>query len=44
MFKEPARKALQKMLKANAFYDGPLDGDFGKSTQTAIRKAYGLPG
>jgi len=44
MFKTPARKALQKLLKANAFYDGPVDGDFGKSTQTALQKAYGLPG
>jgi hypothetical protein len=44
MFKTPARKALQKILKSNAFYDGPLDGDFGKSTQTALKKAYGLPG
>ena len=43
MFKAPARKALQKLLKENSFYSGPLDGDFGKSSQAAIRKAYGLP-
>ena len=42
MFKPPARKALQKILKERNFYDGPLDGDFGKSTQKAIRKAFGL--
>ncbi len=42
-FKPAARKALQKLLKENSFYDGPLDGDYGKSTQSAIRKAYGLP-
>ena len=42
MFKPPARKALQKLLKARNFYDGPLDGDFGKSTQRAIRMAFGL--
>ena len=43
MFKAPARKALQKLLRENSFYSGPLDGDFGKSSQAAIRKAYGLP-
>ena len=42
MFKPPARKALQKILKERSFYNGPLDGDFGKSTQTALRKAFGL--
>ena len=42
MFKPPARKALQKILKERSFYAGPLDGDFGKSTQNAIRKAFGL--
>ncbi len=44
MFKQPARKALQKILKEHSFYAGPLDGSFGKSTQTAIKKAFGLPG
>ena len=44
MFKPPARKALQKILKEHSFYSGPLDGDFGKSTQTAIKKAFGLAG
>ena len=44
MFKQPARKALQKILKENSFYTGPLDGDFGKSTTTAIKKAFGLAG
>ena len=42
MFKAPARKALQRILKEHSFYDGPLDGDFGKSTQKAIRLAFGL--
>ncbi len=42
MFKAPARKALQKILKEHAFYDGPADGAFGKGTQTAIKKAFGL--
>ena len=42
MFKEPARKALQKLLKERSFYDGPLDGDFGPGTQASIRKAFGL--
>lgn len=42
MFKEGARKALQKILKTYSFYDGPLDGDFGPSTQAALRKAFGL--
>ena len=32
----------KKILKERSFYNGPLDGDFGKSTQTAIRKAFGL--
>ncbi|MBC7737205.1 MAG: caspase family protein [Candidatus Saccharibacteria bacterium] len=44
MFKQPARKALQKILKENSFYTGPIDGDFGKSTTTAIKKAFGLAG
>ena len=44
MFRQPARKALQKLLKDNSFYTGPLDGDFGKSTQTALKKAFGLTG
>jgi uncharacterized protein len=42
MFKEPARKELQKLLKERSFYDGPLDGDFGPGTQKSIRKAFGL--
>ena len=44
MFKQPARKALQKILKEHSFYNGPLDGNFGKSTATAIKKAFGLAG
>lgn len=44
MFKPLARKALQKILKERSFYTGPLDGDFGKSTQTAIKKAFGRAG
>jgi uncharacterized protein len=42
MFKPPARMALQKLLKQHDFYSGPLDGNFGKSTQKAIRIAFGL--
>ncbi|WP_322867365.1 caspase family protein [Aquicoccus sp. G2-2] len=42
---EPAtRKALQKKLKENAFYAGPVDGDFGPGTQRGLRAAYGLTG
>ncbi|MBC7477433.1 MAG: SEL1-like repeat protein, partial [Pseudorhodobacter sp.] len=44
MFKKPARTALQKILKEHSFYSGPLDGAFGKSTTTAIKKAFGLVG
>ena len=44
MFKQPARKALQKILKEHSFYNGPIDGDFGKSTTVAIKKAFGLAG
>ena len=44
MFKQPARKALQKLLKEHSFYSGPLDGNFGKTTQVAIKKAFGLAG
>ena len=44
MFKQPARKALQKILKEHSFYTGPLDGNFGKTTTVAIKKAFGLAG
>lgn len=38
MFKAPARKALQKILKEHSFYLGPLDGDFGKNTKPPSKK------
>lgn len=36
------RRALQKKLKENAFYQGKIDGDFGPGTQRSLRAAYGL--
>lgn len=40
-FKPETRVALQRVLRANGFYDGALDGDIGPGTQAAIRAAYG---
>ncbi|MEO6301051.1 MAG: caspase family protein [Paracoccaceae bacterium] len=42
MFTIKTRQALQKILKSHNFYEGPLDGDFGKTTQGAIKVAFGL--
>ncbi len=41
-FKKETRVALQAQLKQNGFYDGSLDGSFGKGTIRSIRAAYGL--
>jgi len=41
-FKVATRQGVQRLLKANNFYKGPIDGDFGKSTQAAINAAFGL--
>ena len=35
------RRALQNVLKEKSFYTGPIDGDFGPSTQRSLRLAYG---
>ena len=42
MFKPATRKALQTELAEKGFYDGPIDGDFGLSTQKALAAAFGL--
>ncbi len=42
MFKPATRKALQTELAKKGFYEGPIDGDFGLSTQTALAAAFGL--
>ena len=42
MFTPETRRALQGILKENAFYAGALDGAFGPGTQRSIRLAYGL--
>ncbi len=42
MFSIKTRTALQKILKSHNFYEGPLDGDFGKTTQGALKVAFGL--
>lgn len=35
------RRALQRKLRENAFYAGPIDGDFGPGTQRGLKAAYG---
>lgn len=42
MFKPETRKALQQILTEKGFYSGPIDGDFGGGTQTAIAAAFGI--
>lgn len=42
MFTTQTRRELQKELKRFSFYSGPIDGDFGPATQTAVRLAFGL--
>ena len=37
------RKAVQRLLKDKGFYSGPVDGDFGVSTQNALDKLAGQP-
>lgn len=44
MFTLQTRRALQNQLRANKFYQGSIDGDFGPGTQRGIRRAYGLEG
>ena len=44
MFKVETRRALQARLSENGFYEGALDGNFGKGTQAAISAAFGLAG
>lgn len=41
MFKLETRKALQRRLSDRAFYEGPIDGQFGPGTQRGIRAAFG---
>lgn len=42
MFTEPTRRALQRLLSENGFYDSGIDGRFGSGTRRGLRKAYGL--
>ena len=42
MFKQETLKELQKQLSTYAFYDGPIDGDFGSQSKKSIRVAFGL--
>ncbi|MEX3315016.1 caspase family protein [Sulfitobacter sp. PS-8MA] len=41
LFNSETRKALQRKLAQNGFYDGAIDGDYGPGTQAGIRAAYG---
>ncbi|MBE3637281.1 caspase family protein [Mangrovicoccus algicola] len=41
MFGIDTRKALQGELSRNAFYDQPIDGQFGEGTRRGLRRAYG---
>jgi len=41
MFTAQTRKALQKKLSENKFYDGTIDGDIGSGTQRSMRIAFG---
>ena len=41
MFRLETRKALQALLKTNAFYDQGIDGQFGEGTRRGLRRAYG---
>jgi peptidoglycan hydrolase-like protein with peptidoglycan-binding domain len=34
---EPDRKRVQEALQKQGFYDGPISGDFGPRTRSAIR-------
>lgn len=40
-FKPTTRKALQAILAENRFYDGSIDGAFGKGTKRSMRIAFG---
>ena len=40
LFNSETRKALQRKLASEGFYDGPIDGDYGPGTQAGIREAY----
>ena len=42
MFRQETLKELQKQLSTYAFYDGPIDGDFGSQSKKSIRVAFGL--
>lgn len=42
MFTPPTRKALQRVLKENGFYQGAIDGAIGPGTRKSIRLALGL--
>ncbi|MDZ4134931.1 MAG: peptidoglycan-binding domain-containing protein [Paracoccaceae bacterium] len=42
MFSVDSRRALQKKLSENGFYNGAIDGSFGPGTQRAVRLAFGL--
>lgn len=44
MFKPQTRKALQRLLAENRFYEGAFDGAFGKGTQRSLRLAFGKDG
>ena len=41
-FKQETLKERQKQLSTFAFYDGPIDGDFGSQSKKSIRVAFGL--
>ena len=42
MFKQETLKELQKQLTTYAFYNGPIDGDFGAMSKKSMRVAFGL--
>ena len=42
MFKQETLKELQKQLTTYAFYNGPIDGDFGSMSKKSMRVAFGL--
>ncbi len=42
LFQVETRRALQRRLATREFYSGPIDGEFGPSTNRGLRKAFGL--
>jgi hypothetical protein len=41
-FEPETRRALQRVLRENGFYEGDLDGAIGPGTAAAMRKAFGI--